>query len=147
VTAVYRQRLVRRLLTMTASRIALAAAIPAALLLTACGSTHAPSSRHAPPAAAPAPTRTAAAIPATRADRSVCRHLLNQEQDAKGANRFMAWAMFGRGRRTANRSSGRLIDAAVKWYDDAYQSWGNPADVSADWADALELCESAGVSG
>jgi hypothetical protein len=86
-------------------------------------------------------------IPATRADRSVCRRFLNQEQDAKGASRFMAWATFGKGRRTANRSSGRLISAVVKWYDDAHQSWGNLADASADWAGALELCESARVRG
>lgn len=84
-------------------------------------------------------------IPDTRADRVVCRRFLGLEQDKKGANQYMAWATFGRGRKISNRSAGALVTAEVKWFADTYQSWGNRSGSGADWDDALVMCESIGV--
>jgi hypothetical protein len=59
----------------------------------------------------------------------------------------MAWATFGAGQSTMNHSSGKLVTATVKWFDDTYQSWGTFADSTSDWYAVSSLCQSIGVSG
>jgi hypothetical protein len=108
----------------------------------------APGPSASPSPAGSAPTVTEGHLIAdTSANRTVCRRFVKIGVSKTSANYFMARATFGAGRRTANHSSNRLINAIVNRYDDSYMSWGTPANAGTGQGTVDADCQSLGISG